>query len=335
MQKAYQRINWENEPSTATPLNDDNLNKIDYSLNVIDDRVVEIFAYKETMEEKVTQAAASATAAASSASDAANSATASANSATQSAGYATNSANSAADSAASANQSAGYASDSADSASSSASSASDSANSALQSSTFADNSAASAQASATSASNSAASATESSGYATASANSANNSANSALQSADKALESSGYAEDSANSATQSAGHAEDSLDYSKLSESWAHGGTGVRQGENTNNAEYWARQAAAAIVGVATFNGRSGIIVPQLGDYDATLIQYDNEYTVGTKLEQVSNLIKVATTMTMGLVRPDGTTIFIEENTGKITAGISESDWTTIQNILS
>lgn len=40
MQKAYSRINWENYPSTETPLNETNLNRIDLALDTVDDRVV-------------------------------------------------------------------------------------------------------------------------------------------------------------------------------------------------------------------------------------------------------------------------------------------------------
>lgn len=53
-----------------------------------------------------------------------------------------------------------------------------------------------------------------------------------------------------------------------LSKSWAVGGTGTRPGEDTNNAEYWARQAAiAAGGGVLTFNGRTGNVTSEQGDY--------------------------------------------------------------------
>ena len=41
MQKTYERINWENYPSDVTPLNETNLNKIDYAVNEIDNRVIE------------------------------------------------------------------------------------------------------------------------------------------------------------------------------------------------------------------------------------------------------------------------------------------------------
>jgi hypothetical protein len=40
MQKVFQRINWQNYPSEETPLNESNLNRVDYALNEIDDRVI-------------------------------------------------------------------------------------------------------------------------------------------------------------------------------------------------------------------------------------------------------------------------------------------------------
>ncbi|MBR4406084.1 MAG: hypothetical protein IKT30_06890 [Bacteroidaceae bacterium] len=40
MQKVYSRINWENYPSENTPLNESNLNRTDYALDEIDDRVI-------------------------------------------------------------------------------------------------------------------------------------------------------------------------------------------------------------------------------------------------------------------------------------------------------
>lgn len=42
MQKVYERINWENYPSTDTPLNETNLNKVDYAVDAIDDRVISL-----------------------------------------------------------------------------------------------------------------------------------------------------------------------------------------------------------------------------------------------------------------------------------------------------
>jgi hypothetical protein len=40
MNKAYTRINWENEPAVTTPLNATNLNKIDGAVNILDDRII-------------------------------------------------------------------------------------------------------------------------------------------------------------------------------------------------------------------------------------------------------------------------------------------------------
>ena len=51
MQKSYSRINWENYPSDATPINETNLNKMDYSLNEVDNRVIEHETTKATKEE--------------------------------------------------------------------------------------------------------------------------------------------------------------------------------------------------------------------------------------------------------------------------------------------
>lgn len=42
MQKAYNRINWENYPSEATALNETNLNRMDYGLNEVDNRVISL-----------------------------------------------------------------------------------------------------------------------------------------------------------------------------------------------------------------------------------------------------------------------------------------------------
>lgn len=40
MQKAYNRINWVND--TDPPINETNLNKMDYALDTVDTRVVEL-----------------------------------------------------------------------------------------------------------------------------------------------------------------------------------------------------------------------------------------------------------------------------------------------------
>lgn len=51
MQKTYSRINWENYPSENTPLNESNLNRIDYATNEIDDRVIALDTQKASVQE--------------------------------------------------------------------------------------------------------------------------------------------------------------------------------------------------------------------------------------------------------------------------------------------
>lgn len=61
-----------------------------------------------------------------------------------------------------------------------------------------------------------------------------------------------------------------------MAKSWAVGGTGTREGEDTDNAKYWAKAAqGAAGGGVASFNGRSGAVAPQAGDYTAAMVGAD------------------------------------------------------------
>ncbi len=65
-----------------------------------------------------------------------------------------------------------------------------------------------------------------------------------------------------------------SSDYVKTAQSWAIGGTSSRYGEDTNNAKYWAEIAAEVVTegGVGSFNGRTGQVLPETGDYDTTMI---------------------------------------------------------------
>lgn len=99
-------------------------------------------------------------------------------------------------------------------------------------------------------------------------------ANTSAQSAKTAAES---AKSAAAGSAQSAGaSAQSAQASSKLSESWAVGGTGTRTGEDTNNAKYWAMAAqGVAGGGVSSFNGRSGAVAPQTGDYTAAMVGAD------------------------------------------------------------
>jgi len=106
-----------------------------------------------------------------------------------------------------------------------------------------------------------------------SATSASSSAESATASKTAAATSEQNASNSANYARANATRAE----------SYAIGGTSSRSGEDTDNAKYYAQQAkksaetaAGSITGVSSFNGRTGTIMPENGDYKAEQITYDN-----------------------------------------------------------
>lgn len=51
MDKTYSRINWENEPSVASPINAVNLNKMDYAIDEIDNRIIQIDTTKANQED--------------------------------------------------------------------------------------------------------------------------------------------------------------------------------------------------------------------------------------------------------------------------------------------
>lgn len=100
------------------------------------------------------------------------------------------------------------------------------------------------------------------------------SAQQAAQAASSASADASGAHDSAVSAQESAAVAQEGAQKAdsagKTAQSWAVGGTGTRPGEDTDNAKYWAEQAAqAAGGGVISFNGRTGTVMPQKDDYTA------------------------------------------------------------------
>ena len=102
-------------------------------------------------------------------------------------------------------------------------------------------------------------------------------AQAAAQTAQSAKADAESAKSAAAGSAQSAGASAQSAQASgKLSESWAVGGTGTRTGEDTNNARYWSEKAQnAAGGGVSSFNGRSGAVTPQIGDYTAEMVGAD------------------------------------------------------------
>lgn len=54
MNKAYSRIAWENTPSTKSPLNETNMNKMDLAIDTIDDRVISLDTTKANQSDLLT-----------------------------------------------------------------------------------------------------------------------------------------------------------------------------------------------------------------------------------------------------------------------------------------
>lgn len=81
-----------------------------------------------------------------------------------------------------------------------------------------------------------------------------------------------------------------SSDYVKTAQSWAVGGTSSRYGEDTNNSKYWAEVAAQVVTegGVGSFNGRTGQVLPEAGDYDTTMVSRGTG-TVETALASIES----------------------------------------------
>lgn len=134
-------------------------------------------------------------------------------------------------------------------------------------------SATAAKASEDAAAGSATSAGGSASAAATSAQTATDAASTASTAAEAASGSASRAQASAAAAAESAASVDG---INKTAQSWAVGGTGTREGEDTNNAKYWAEQARQAVGGVVSFNGRAGSVVPQAGDYDKEMVGLGN-----------------------------------------------------------
>lgn len=239
--KIYSRINWENEPSTASPINENNLNRMDNAINVLDDRTVELSTNIETLQGYETRVAASAT-------EAANSATSSANSASASNTSATNSANSAQESENQALLSKSYAvgqtgvrtEEDTDNSKYYKEQSAIRATAAYISQINAKASEDASKTSETNAEMSETNAKASEVNAKASENAAKASENAAKVSEISAATSETNAKTYETNAKASEENAHDS---SVLSESWAVGGTDTREEEDTNNSKYWQEQS--------------------------------------------------------------------------------------------
>lgn len=118
------------------------------------------------------------------------------------------------------------------------------------------------------------------------ANTAAGAASSASQSAEAASGSASQAQASAAAAAQSAASVDG---VNKTAQSWAVGGTGTRPGEDTDNAKYWAQQAAAAVGGdFATKTEAQGYVSThnQSVDAHADIREALNDKAAGTHASQ-------------------------------------------------
>ena len=233
----------------------------------------------DAAEESASAAAGSASAASQKAEDAGESATAAAGSASQASESAAQ-ADESAEGAAASRDAAVMAQGKAETARTAAESAKTAAEAARDSAVTASETAVSAKETAVSAKNGA----------EAAAGNASDSAGEAAASAELAGQKAAAAEKSAEAAAASAasiGQAEENAAASATeAESWAVGGTGTREGEDTNNAKYWsARAQDAAGGGVTSFNNRTGAVKPAKGDYTASLVTFTDGQTFQEKYE--------------------------------------------------
>lgn len=231
----------------------------------------------------------------------------------------------AANSAASASSSTTAAASSATAAKASEGAAAGSAANAAASATSAGNSASAASEKASDAANSASAAATSAQTAQSAGSAATDAASTASTAAEEASGSASQAQESAAAAAESAASVDG---INKTAQSWAVGGTGTREGEDTNNAKYWAEQAQqAAGGGVVSFNGRAGSVVPQAGDYDKDMVGLgnvdntsDTDKPVSTK-QQAALDDKQAKITAIGILKGDGS--------GGVTAAAAGTDYAT------
>ena len=238
---------------------------------------------------------------------------------------ASNRATAAGNSAASASSSATAAASSATAAKANADAAAGSAANASASATSADKSASAASEKASDAANSASAAATSAQTAQSAASTVTGAVSMASAAAKAASGSASQAQASEAAAAESAASVDG---INKTAQSWAVGGTGTREGEDTNNAKYWAEQAQqAAGGGVVSFNGRAGSVVPQAGDYEKGMVGLGNvdntsdaDKPVSTK-QQAALDDKQAKITASGILKCDGS--------GGVTAAVADTDYAT------
>lgn len=117
-----------------------------------------------------------------------------------------------------------------------------------------------------------------------------------------------------------------------MAKSWAVGGTGTREGEDTDNAKYWAKAAqGAAGGGVASFNGRSGAVVPKSGDYTAAMVEADSQGTAEKKAAEVQSNLNAHATDTVKHVTAEERAVWNAKmvKSTKVNTTLSASGWST------
>ena len=237
--------------------------------------------------------------------DASDSATAAASSAAS----ASSSATAAASSAASASSSATAAASSATATKASEDAAAGSATNASASATSAGKSASAASERAIDAANNASAAATSAQTATGAASTATGAASTASTAAEAASVSAHQAQANAAAAAESAASVNG---INKTAQSWAVGGTGTREGEDTNNAKYWAGQAhQAAGGGVVSFNGRAGSVVPRAGDYDKGMVGLGNVDNTSDLAKPISTATQTALNAKQGSIIKGSVTLTV------------------------
>ena len=134
--------------------------------------------------------------------------------------------------------------------------------------------------------------------------SANESAQGALDSANTASEKAADASSMVSNAAGFADNAEaSSINASNsalVAESYAHGGTGIREGEDTDNALFYKEQARSEA------EKAKGEVISAKGEADRAKAEADRASNIAG--------IGIATTEKAGIVKPDGTTILVDED---------------------
>lgn len=138
---------------------------------------------------------------------------------------------------------------------------------------------------------------------------ATDAASTASAAAEAASGSASEAQESAAAAAESAASVDG---INKTAQSWAVGGTGTREGEDTNNAKYWAGQAQqAAGGGVVSFNGRAGSVVPQAGDYDKEMVGLGNVDNTSDLAKPISTATQTALNAKQGSIIKGSVTLTV------------------------